>query len=455
MIAESRDSRRRKRLLASSSTAIIALLIVVAVAAHLAARAIDMRADWPLPLTPTLRYHPARAHLATPDTLSASRLSGHELPFDYTLRPGETLATMLQNAGVETTEARGAVTAAAELTDLRKLRAGDSYTVYYDHDVATALHLSIRDRGRLELERHAAGWRGAFRPFDRRVELHAVRGTLTGLLEEAIGEAGGEATLAYAMADVLQWDLDFNRDLRLGDTFEVLYERVYLDQRYHGLGRVLALSYDSGERRLSAYMFGNDDDYYDAEGRPLQKMFLRSPMRYTRVTSGFSSRRFHPVLKTYRPHYGVDYGAPRGTPVRVTANGVVASAGWEKGGGRVAKVRHTNGYLTAYLHLSGFAEGIRAGTRVRQGQVIGYVGATGLATAPHLDYRVQLAGRWINPLSLPNEPAPPIPEAQLAEFFTWRDALGLSLMEGSPRPEVVTASRRAENGAEPLAGAVR
>lgn len=418
----------------------IGALLMVGVGAHLAAARIEADASAAYPLMPTLRYNAARGHLSSSDWVFWGESQRQMVPLQRTLRSGETLASILDELNVAGGEARQAVEIASGLTNLRKLRSGDHYTVFFSGAEVAAIHFAVRDQGRLELERSGQDWRGGFQPYDRRVTLQGVRGELDGLLERAIREAGGDTMLAYAMADVLQWDLDFNRDLRLGDRFEVLYERVFLDQRFHGVGDVLALAYESGERRLTAYQYGEAGAYYDIEGRPLQKMFLRSPLRYSRVTSGFSNRRFHPVLKTYRPHYGVDYGAPAGTPVRATANGVVASAGWEKGGGRTVRVRHANGYLTAYLHLSGFAQDVRAGTRVRQGQTIGFVGSSGLATAAHLDYRVQLSGRWINPLSLQNEPAPPIPEDELEQFFAWKDALDASLREGAPRPEILMAS---------------
>jgi len=183
-----------------------------------------------------------------------------------------------------------------------------------------------------------------------------------------------------------------------------------------------------------AYRFGDPPGYYDGDGRPLRKLFLRSPLRYSRVTSRFSQRRFHPVLKRYRPHYGVDYGAPTGTPVRVTGSGTVAFAGWDRGGGRTVKVRHPNGFMTAYLHLSRFAAGIRSGRRVNQGDTIGYVGSTGLATGPHLDYRVQRNGRWLNPLAMEVEPAPPISEEQMPGFIARRDHLRQALTAGVPQP---------------------
>ncbi len=212
-----------------------------------------------------------------------------------------------------------------------------------------------------------------------------------------------------------------------------MFEEVYLDGRFESIGAILALHYVTGGRRLEAYRFGDPAGYYDAAGR-LRKLFLRSPLRYSRVTSRFSHRRFHPILKRYRPHYGVDYGAPTGTPVRATGSGTVTSAAWDSGGGRMVKVRHPNGYQTAYLHLSRFAAGVRPGRRVAQGEVIGYVGATGLATAPHLDYRVQLNGRWINPLAMKMEPAAPLRDDQRKAFDARRHQLELALAGGELVP---------------------
>jgi len=420
--------------------AVTAVLVVGAIALYVADARLSMGSESPYPIAPTLRFHPARAHLASADAIPWDSLPPDSVPVHFTLRSGETLASVLGDLGLEEAQRYEATQAAAALTDLRRLRSGDTYAAFYEGDRLLRVHLAVRDEGRVELTREASGWQAAFRPYDRRLELKAVRGTLNGYLEGSIRDAGGDAGVAYLMADVLQWDLDFNRDLQPGDRFEVLYERIYLDQSFHDLGRVLALSYEGGTRRLAAYNFGNAAGYYDAEGRPLQKMFLRSPLRYSRVTSRFTHRRFHPVLKTYRPHYGVDYGAPTGTPVRATANGIVASAGWNKGGGRTVKIRHANDYMTAYLHLSGFANGIRSGVRVTQGQVIGYVGSSGMVTAAHLDYRVQLAGRWIDPLALRNEPAKPIDEGDLPSFIAWRDSLEESLRTGVPGQEILTAS---------------
>lgn len=385
------------------------------------------------PIAAAPRFDPRLAALGSAD---ADTIAG-DPALEYHFRPGETVSDVLATLELPAEEAAQVLGALAQLADLRRLRPRDGYAALYGPDDAlTGFRLLLDGKGRAAVYREADTWSGRWEPFSRRVEVSAVSGTLEGSLEASLRRCGADGVLAYLMADVLQWDLDFNRDLRTGDRFWVLYERVYLDGSFHALGNVVALAYENLGRRLEAYRFddGEEAGYYDADGRPLQKLFLRSPLKFSRVTSRFSNRRFHPILKIYRPHYGVDYGAPTGTPVRVTANGVVVSAGWDRGGGRVVKVRHPNGYLTAYLHLSRFADGIRSGARVRQGDVIAYVGSTGLATAPHLDYRVQHDGHWIDPLSIKSVPADPIPEARLPEYLARRDLIRASLFEGAPWP---------------------
>jgi len=277
--------------------------------------------------------------------------------------------------------------------------------------------------------------------------VRAVRGSLSGSLEGSMARAGAPTELAYAVADVLQWDLDFSRDLRHGDEFRVLFEEVLVEGYEPRPERVLAVDYGRpGRRHVEAYWFagGEERGYYDADGRPLQKMFLRSPLPYSRITSRFSRHRFHPVLKTFRPHYGVDYGAPVGTAVRATASGTVVLAGWDGGGGKTVKIRHPNGYLSAYLHLSRFATGVRRGARVEQGELIAFSGATGLASGPHLDYRVQKDGHWIDPLSIKSVPVEPVSPLRLAEFHAVQQAMRASLETGRPfAPPAVTVAREA------------
>jgi murein DD-endopeptidase MepM/ murein hydrolase activator NlpD len=397
------------------------------------------------------------AKLSADPSASAPTFAVSRIPVEDTLHPGETLGDVFLGLGLSRGEAATAVNALSKHLDVRRLQAGSSYLATYDGDLdLVAWQIALDDRGKVVVERRGAAWAASVQPFVDRTETRMVRGRLDGSLSESIDRAGGPASLAYRMADVLQWDLDFSRDLRKGDRFQVLFEEVWRDREYHGVGAILALSYDNAGRRVEAFRFGDEGGYYDGDGRPLKKMFLRSPMRFTRVTSKFTHRRFHPVLKRYRPHYGVDYGAPTGTPVRVTASGVVTFAGRNGGAGNMVKVRHPNGYLSAYLHLSGFAKDVRPGKRLGQGDLVGYVGATGLATGPHLDYRVQKNGQWIDPQTLKSVPAQPVSAEQRPRFEAYRDAARTAMTLDTPfvapgpvaRPETGVAIAETERETE-------
>lgn len=384
----------------------------------------------PYPLPPTLRFN-ERAALPTE---TSGLIDQARIPVEFKLLRGETVTQVFEKLGLEGQEVRQAANALASRVDLRNLKAGNQYSAFFNPDASLAsFELTLAGSGRVEMIRRGEAWESDWQPFERSVQLRGVKGTLSGPLETSIRNAGGPSTLAYRMADIFQWDLDFARDLQRGDRFEVLYEEILLDGKFHAVGNVLALVYANKDRLHEAYRYGETGVYYDGEGRPLEKMFLRSPLRYSRVTSMFSKRRFHPVLKEYRPHYGVDYGAPVGTPVQVTASGTVVSAGWDRGGGNVVKIKHSGGYVTAYLHLSRFAPGIRAGARVRQGDIIAYTGATGLASGPHLDYRVKYHDQWIDPLSLKSVRDEPIPAHKLASFRAYRDELRAAIDNGVPR----------------------
>jgi murein DD-endopeptidase MepM/ murein hydrolase activator NlpD len=293
---------------------------------------------------------------------------------------------------------------------------------------------------------------------DRRSELHLVRvgekiqvemtvrpvasevvrieGEVVSSLFGAVEDAGARPELAVEMAQVFQWDIDFFRDVRAGDRFVAVVDYQTVDDEFFGYGTLFATRYVNDGRSYDAVVYPDDDGrlgYYDLEGRALRKQFLRSPLEFSRITSRFSMSRFHPVLKRRLPHYGVDYGAPVGTPVRVTADGTVTFLGRNGGAGRMIRVRHPNGYVTHYLHLSRYASGIRKGSRVVQGQVIGYVGSSGLSTGPHLDYRVQQNGRWINPLTISSPPTKPLDASRLQRYLAHALAI-LELLEGREPP---------------------
>lgn len=417
-------------------------LILLAVGLSLSTRNLEAYNQSPYPLPPTLRFH---QRTALP-TEASGLIDQARIPVEFKLMRGETVADVLRKLGLGGMEARQATDALAERLNLRRLKAGNQYSAFFNPDsTLESLQLTLEGSGKVQMTRAAGGaaagdnprWQVSWQPFERTVRMRALRGSVDGSLDSSIRKAGGPTGLAFRMADVLQWDLDFTRDLKKGDRFEILFEEVLLEGEPHSLGAVHALVYeDSRNRRHEAYRYGDSGTYYDGEGRPLRKMFLRSPLRYSRITSRFTARRFHPVLKSYRPHWGVDYGAPVGTPVQVTANGVVTFTGWDRGGGNVVKVRHAGGFVTAYLHLSRFAKGIRPGARVRQGDIVAFTGATGLASGPHLDYRVQQNGRWIDPLTLKSVRDEPIPSHQLASFRSWRNEVLVSLERGTPSPKL-------------------
>jgi murein DD-endopeptidase MepM/ murein hydrolase activator NlpD len=252
-------------------------------------------------------------------------------------------------------------------------------------------------------------------------------GSLIGALEAR----GENVQLALETAKIFEGDVDFNSDLQPGDRLELLFERAVRDGQFAGYGEIKAAIMDNDGRHLTA--IGSKDaagtlEWHDAEGKSLKRQFLKSPLFFDpRITSRFSNSRLHPVHGTYRAHLGVDFGAPYGTAVRTVANGSVEFAAYSGEAGRMIRIRHAGGYQTAYLHLSSFASGVRVGARVSQGQVIGFVGATGTATGPHLDYRIMRNGRYVDPIAehkrMPKGET--ILPAQLPAFLTLRDeALG-------------------------------
>lgn len=268
-------------------------------------------------------------------------------------------------------------------------------------------------------------------------------------LFQAVEGAGERPGLAVAIAQLFSGEIDFNTELQPGDAFRVTFERFVREGRPNGYGEIIAAEFENAGRVLRAFRFtppGGKPAYYDEQGRSLRRFFLRSPLKFEpRITSHFSIRRMHPVLHTARAHRGVDYAAPHGSDVVAIAAGTVVSATYDNANGRMVRLRHSSGYESYYLHLSAFASGIRAGAHVAQGQVIGRVGATGLATGPHLHYGLKKNGVFVNPLvehrNLP--PGEPVPPQAMAAFVEMRDRALAELDRVAPpkTPDVTVASR--------------
>ncbi len=356
-------------------------------------------------------------------------------PVRMEVRPGDTLESVARRlAGKDWVAWRDAL---ARAMDPRALRPGLVFEGREGPDGRLdrlAVRLDLRSEIRLHRARDGVEVHRLDRPVESRVA--RVEGEISSSLFGAVEAAGESPELAVRLAEIFQWDIDFFRDLRRGDRFVLLVERETVDGRLYRYGPIYAARFLNGGRELDAILYRGPDGrpgYYDLEGRPLRKQFLKAPLRFSRITSRFSLHRFHPVLHRSMPHYGVDYGAPVGTPVHATADGVVTWVGRKGGAGKMITLRHPNGYETSYLHLSRYARGVRRGRRVHQGEVIGYVGRTGLATGPHLDYRIRHNGRWINPLRMASPPARPLALEQRDRFLEHALAVTL-LLEGKDPP---------------------
>jgi murein DD-endopeptidase MepM/ murein hydrolase activator NlpD len=360
--------------------------------------------------------------LALPDRSAAPvQAYWHETRFER----GDTFAALLARLGVDPADAVTLLKAHAGAKPFRSLRPG------------TTVHARTSDLGQLLELRFVAGEGAAaggaavlgfardgerFTVIDEPAELvrrvYLKQGEIRSSLFAAADEAGLPDGVTMQIADVFSGDIDFHRDLRRGDRFTVVYEVVHHQGRPLRSGRVLAAEFVNGKRALRAVWFADEDGkhgYYAPDGSNLRKAFLRSPLEFSRVTSGFAMR-LHPILNEWRAHKGVDYGAPAGTRVRVTGDGVVEQAGRQGGYGNLVVVRHHGGITTAYAHLSGFASGIRRGGRVAQGDVIGYVGATGWATGPHLHYEFRVNNEHRNPLTVAMPAAEPVAPNRMAAF---------------------------------------
>lgn len=338
---------------------------------------------------------------------------------------GKTFTESLQMCGVDPAVIADIVGTTRPVYDLRHVRAGNRLSigrsvtgelraVRYQIDPGKMLEVKSRDRG----------FAAAINTIPSRTEVATIRGEIRDSLFNAVADAGESPELAFRLAQIFGYDLDFYTDPRHGDTFRVVVEKTkYLDGRTAAYGRILAAEYNNDGRPYQALLFhylAGNPAYYSPDGKSLQKAFLRSPLKFAApITSHFSLSRFHPILKTYRAHLGIDYGAPIGTPVQTIGSGRVVFAGRKGGDGNMVHIAHSNGYETMYLHLSRIL--VRAGARVEQGQTIGLVGMTGLATGPHLDFRILQHGAFRNFLALHLPPSDPVARRDWNEFAAARD----------------------------------
>lgn len=341
--------------------------------------------------------------------------------YKETLRSGATMGEVLSNYRFTPSEIQSLYDQVKPVFDLRRVKAGQLLRLCAGPDgKIVRLEYEMDELNYLEINRADGRFEAALRAYPVETKIDLIGGAIEESPIQAFNQIGEGDILALSFAELFAWDVDFYIDLRAGDTFKVIFEKKYLQGKFVGYGSILAAELTNQGRIFQAYLFTAPDthrpEYYDAEGKSLKKEFIKSPIKWARITSRFSRSRLHPINKVYQAHYGVDYGAPVGTPIQATADGAVIFAAWNGASGRMVKIRHMNAYETMYLHLMSFGPGIRAGARVRGGDIVGYVGSSGEATGPHLDYRITLRGSYLNPLSYRFKPIEPLKEEFLADY---------------------------------------
>ena len=360
-----------------------------------------------------------------------------------TIGKGETLGKILGRYGISATTVDKLDKAAKDIFPLRQIRADKPYTVFLTTDSIAGSKLDYFVYEKDLIEYVVFGFKNdSITITEGQKDVTIRRQRRSSVIESSLWGAIMRDSLPFALAaemeDIYQWTVDFF-GIQKGDNFTVIYDEKLIDTTHVGIGRIWGAKFTHAGKDVYAIPFKQGDkiQYWEYDGASLRKQLLKAPLKFTRISSRFSRARLHPVHRVYRPHLGVDYAAPSGTPVAAVADGVVTFRGWDRGGGgNTLKIKHAGNLVTGYLHLSRFAKGIAVGKRVSQGEIIGYVGSTGTSTGPHLDYRIWKNGTNIDPLKVPQEPAEPISAQNKAQFEQVRDRI-MAELNGSATPEMI------------------
>jgi murein DD-endopeptidase MepM/ murein hydrolase activator NlpD len=366
-----------------------------------------------------------------------------------TVKSNEYLGQILNKNGVD----MGAIDVIARKSqpvfDVRKIKSGNNYTFFLTPDSLRQVKYFVYENSATEYFVYELF--DSLRVYRGEKEIEVKRRTAQGKIESSLWNTMTDnqldPMLALELSDIYAWTIDFF-GIQKGDRFRVVYEELFVDSVSIGLGEIYAVQFDHYGKEHFAFRFFQDDrfDYYDETGVSLRRAFRKAPLDFFRISSRFSHGRMHPVLRIRRPHHGVDYAAPKGTPVMSIGDGtVIARAFQAGGGGNYVKIKHNSVYTTSYMHLSGFAQGITPGARVKQGQVIGFVGSTGLSTGPHLDFRVFKNGSPIDPLKMEAPPTKPVKEENMAQYVILKDSLMNELLQIEWQDEQLLADKNQQN----------
>ena len=358
---------------------------------------------------------------AEPQYLYGICIDSLDVKEDY-VKKNEILANIMSKAGVNYNTVNYIDKNHRDVFDVRKIKVGNKYTFLYSRESIPTAKYWIYEIDKANyvvfgLTDSLVAWRGE-KEVITRVEHVGVE--IKSSLWNAMTEAGCDFNLILELSDIYAWTIDFF-GIQQGDSCKVIYEEKYLigDTVPYGIGNIWAAYFKNNGEGKYAFSFTQDGrkEYFDEKGENLRRAFLKAPLNYRRISSTFSEARMHPVHHVVRPHHGVDYAAPSGTPVQTIGDGTVIAKGWDpKGGGNYLKIKHNSTYTTTYMHLSGFAKGISQGCKVRQGQTIGYVGSTGASTGPHLDFRLQKNGTYIDPLKFKSPSAEPVKKENMEQY---------------------------------------
>ncbi|WKN33174.1 peptidoglycan DD-metalloendopeptidase family protein [Porifericola rhodea] len=356
---------------------------------------------------------------------------------EATVEPNQFLSQILRQYNVSLGVIDKLAKASREVFDVRKIRANKNYTVLCSNDSLSTARYFIYEPSRVDYVIYELS--DSIKISMGQHPVDTVTKTFAGVIDysiyQTLSEADAPTELVNELSDVYAWQIDLFK-VQKGDKFKMIYEEIQIQGERVGVGRIKAAQFERGEEEFYAFYYdqGGKEDYFDEKGNSLRKAFLKAPLKYSRISSRFSHNRLHPVLKVRRPHHGVDYAAPRGTPVRAVGDGVITKANYSGGAGNYVKIRHNNTYTTGYMHLSKYGKDIRVGKYVKQGDIIGYVGSTGISTGPHLDYRVWKNGKAVDALKIEMPPSEPISDDHRSTYEEHMNMLMEKLHE-VPYPE--------------------
>ncbi len=348
------------------------------------------------------------------------------------IRSGQNLSDILMTKGISMTKIDEISKKSILTFDVRKMKINNAYYFFMNKKVTSKVDYFIYEISPVDYVVYDLS--DSLRIYKEKKPIITLMKTASGVITSSLWKTlesqALDPNLALSLNDIYQWSIDFY-GLQKGDKFRVIYEENFVFGKSIGIGRIFASQFVHANEDFYAFRFtqNNEESYFDNIGKSLKKAFLKAPLKFSRISSVFSASRFHPVLKIYRPHFGVDYAAPTGTPVVSISDGTVIAKGYQPaGGGNFLKIKHNSAYTTSYMHLSKFGAGIATGVRVHQGQLIGYVGATGLASGPHLDFRVFLNGDPVDPLKVKSPPTEPIMEKNMKSYTIHCDSLMTKLV---------------------------